>query len=358
MRFLSCLIFLILAGCAGKETVVGGKRDVDLTIAYQSQRWGTLEPCGCQTKPYGGIDRESNALKKIRTERGTVFYFDAGNSLVSEGAAKKPEAYEKRAKALVDMLGVNGLDALLPGPYEYSLGMERLKRLSAGSKFGWVATNVTDKKKETFPTSLVVTKNNFRIGILGVVSPKAPLGGGLEIESPKAAITRHLAEIKGKSDFVVLLSNMSIGENEQLASEFPDIGVVVGADAAFSDETPLWIHGKTLVVDTHVQGYLLGRLDIDLKLPLKGFYSRPIIEKNRKQLEAWEGQIKKNLENKIAVEMVRRMKAEDPLNVIEGGSEYHNQLVSLDGVRFGEKNSVSDMIKKEKERISREARNE
>jgi len=353
--FTFAVLFLI-SGCAGKGPAVD--KSAPVTVAFQSQRWGTLEPCGCQSKPYGGVDRELNALKVIRGEREHVIYVDAGNSLVGDGAAKNPDAYEKKARALAEMLGVNGLDALLPGPYEYALGTARLKAVAKDSKFPFVATNVTEGKKEVFPASLIVNKGALKVAILGIVSPKGKFPKGVEVENPKAAVTRALAAVKGKADLVVLMSQLSIGENEALAVHFPEVAVLVSGDPGFSGEEPLWIKGKTLVVDTHVQGYLLGRLDLDLNFPFQGFYSRTIVEKNQKQLAAWEGQLKKNPENKIAAEMVKRMKADDPLEAIAGGSEYRHELIALDGTHYGEKNNVSELIKKEKERIAREARNE
>lgn len=356
-KFLALLSFsFLLAACAGKGPAVDKK--AELTVAFQSQRWGAMEPCSCQSKPYGGIDRELNALKAIRSQRELVLYLDAGNSLVGDGAAKNPGAFEKKALALSEMLGTNGLDALLPGPYEYALGVERLKAIAKAAKFGFVATNVTENKKEIFPSSLVLNKGDLKIGILGIVSPKGKFPKGVEVENPKAAITRALAGLKGKVDLVVLMSQLTIGENEQLSVNYPDVAVLISADPGFSGEEPLWIKGKTLVVDTHVQGYLLGRLDLDLKYPFQGFYSPAIVEKNQKQLEAWEGQLKKNPDNRIASEMVKRMKADDPLEVIPAGSEYRHELVALDGTRYGEKNDVSELIKKEKERVTREAKNE
>jgi len=353
---LGFLLLLNLVGCAGKGPSVDKK--AELTIAYQSQRWGALEPCGCQSKPYGGIDREFNALKTIRSDRDQVLYVDAGNSLVTDGAAKSPEAFEKKAKALAEMLGVNGLDALLPGPYEFALGVERLKKLTASLKFPLVLSNATEAKKEIFPASVIVSKGNLKIAILGVVSPKGKFPKGVVVEAPKAAIGRQLVELKGKVDLIVLLSQLSIGENEQLAAQLPEVNVVVSADPGFSGEEPLWIGGKTLVVDTHVQGYLLGRLDLNLNFPLLGFYSPAIVEKNQQQLAVWEQQFQKNPGNKIAAEMVRRMKADDPLVEIPGGSVYRHELISLDSTRYGEKNGVSELIQKEKERITREARNQ
>ncbi len=359
MRFAVLFVFLLLAACAGKQTTTGGGvKEANVTIAYQSQRWGTIEPCGCQSRPWGGTDREFNALAKIRSERNTVFYFDSGNSLVTESVLKNPKGSMGRAQALVEMLNTNGLDAFVPGGFELSLGLDSLKKVAATAKFAWVATNLTDKKKEIFPPSTIITKNGFRLGVLGVVSSNLKLPAGIEIEAPVSAITRHLADLKGKSDLIVLLSQLTIGENEKLAEQFPDVAVVVSSDPAFSNDEPLWIKGRTLVVDTHIQGYMLGRLDLNLKLPLKGLYSKATVEKNRVQMAQWDAQLAKNPDNKIAAEMVKRMRAEDSFDEIPGGSEYSNKLVALDLKTYGDKNGVTDLIKKEKERVSTAARKE
>ena len=139
----------LLGSCASKPTA-GPVTAAKVTIAYQATRAASIEPCGCQSRPWGGLDREYNALNKLRGERIT-FYFDAGNSLVGDLATKATTASAtKKAEAIAAMLSANGLDVLSPGQAEYSLGSENLKKVAAASRFSWVSSNVTEKKKALF----------------------------------------------------------------------------------------------------------------------------------------------------------------------------------------------------------------
>ena len=58
------LLIVLVGGCAAVPPRQQPSANTKLTLLYQSNRWGEMEPCGCQSNPNGGVDREANALQR------------------------------------------------------------------------------------------------------------------------------------------------------------------------------------------------------------------------------------------------------------------------------------------------------
>src|SRR3990167_8231728 len=110
-------ISLLLTGCT---SLVRTSSPVSpLSIVFQSNRYGNLETCGCHTNPFGGIDRELNALAEIRNTHATVLNVDAGNVFVPNKPIGTIDYYRSRAQLIAPILDDLGLDVVAPGPNDF-----------------------------------------------------------------------------------------------------------------------------------------------------------------------------------------------------------------------------------------------
>jgi 2',3'-cyclic-nucleotide 2'-phosphodiesterase (5'-nucleotidase family) len=111
-----------------------------------------------------------------------------------------------------------------------------------------------------------------RIGVLGVgrynpVWQKAgPAGTNLGLASPGGMIATYLPELRKKSDIVVLLAALSKEDAHDLAKQFPDLDVIIGAYAGVYS-TVEEKEGKVLISYTGNQGKRIGeaRVTLDAK---------------------------------------------------------------------------------------------
>lgn len=364
MRILRTGVTLVagamLSACAARTTVspsasIGPRKAAKITFLYQSNRFGVLEPCGCQSHPWGGIDREANAIGEIRKGASPTLYVDSGNALAPTGTSSHLEHRREKARAIVAILDEMALDVLAPGPSDYALGADTLKSLAAKSRFRWVSTNVARDGKPVFERYVILERAGTRYAFLSATPEGALTEPGLSVEAPEGAIAKALAELAGKADFVVLLSQLGAKQDEVLAKRTPGVQLVVGADTAKSFDMPLWIAGHTLIVDPQNEGHYIGRLDLSLELPFQGFYSDSVIEQNRTQLAQWKAALEKNPSDKLARMYIDFLTANACLDRIAGGSTYTHELVKLDPKRYGAKNAITKLLAKEKERVRKQA---
>ncbi len=117
---------------------------------------GYLEPCGCTSRPLGGIDRMAAQIKALRAEGVPLFFVAAGDLLFDgsdygEGGA---EQQVRKARTLVQILNDIGLDAAFPGPHD--LAHPERASLQQQSEFTWLRDEAEPLRVLRDGTSLVL----------------------------------------------------------------------------------------------------------------------------------------------------------------------------------------------------------
>lgn len=364
MRLLAVLgVVLIVAGgfalnsYLGKgKQVAGNATDVKVAVLYQSNRMGELEPCTCSSKPFGGLDREANAVEAIRKEYSVVLYADAGNMLAPLAADKRLAHFRHKAEVVAGLLNGMKLDVFSPGKTDLSLGLEFLKGIQKKTDFQWVSSNLKGKDgKLIYAPFVVLQRGGVKFAVLGITPVKGAESVGLKADKPEDALAQWVPKARESADVVVLLSQLNIDENEVLVEAFPDIRLVIGGDPAYQGDFPIWVKGNALIVDPHVNGWVLGTLELNLKFPFKGFYSAEAIRRNLVQLSNWEQILEADPKSKPAKKIVKRFKEKSNLSVVSGGSTYAHELLALDKKTYGQENEVTKAIKAYKESVKQRA---
>lgn len=334
------LAILIVASCTTTPPALNNNNR-RVGVLFQSNRNGNLETCGCHTNPYGGIDRELNAISQIHKDGLETLFVDAGNSLVPKERAGNVEYYRKKAELTLPFFEELGLDVLAPGPNEFYLGSQSLRKLAQSSAVRFISSNVRPKVGERFlPTTLLVTKAGVRFGFIAL-SPTMTVSDWM-VDDPTKTARDLLPTLRGTCDVVIVLSQLGNREDAKL-SELPGIHLIVGSDEILATERPQWYAGRTLIVDPDLNGYLLGKLILDLKLPVKGFYCPVDISTNQSLLTEYLERASRKGGEKYA-EYANKFKKTELLSIPEGGTEFSFELVKLDVNRFGAPNSLTQKM--------------
>lgn len=340
-----------LVACTSQQVAEKPAKHAEVTLVFQSNRLGVLEPCGCHSNPIGGIDREANALAGLKREARTVLYVDAGNLLAPEGAEKRRSHFQDKATFLTETLDGLGLDVLAPGPQDFALGSDFLRSLALKSKFAWVSSNVlTPASVPFFSPYKLVQKNGIVFGIISIADPSVKIEG-FQVLGADETLKKWLPDVSRQADVIVVLSQLPIEQNEQLAEKHPEIQIVVGADAKYTADEAFWVNGKTLVLDPHINGFMMGRLDLDLNLPFQGFYSPKVVQANAARLQSLEAKLAANPSDKALAQEVETIKKRDSVAAIPNGSQYRHELIKLDPTRYGQKNAISKQVEAFKETV-------
>lgn len=372
-----CILFVLALALAGCSSVPSGSpnrplaekpvvaKEASLTLLYQSNRNGWIEPCGCHSKPYGGLDRESNAVSAARATHRPVLYVDAGNMFAAKTQDTLPDARRKRlasrAERLAGALDTLGLDAFCPGPGDLALGLPELRSIALRSKFAWVSSNLlTRAGAPVFSPYVIVEKGGIRYALLGLTSELSPAlakQDDLVVGKPADALNKWLPEALSRADVVMVLSQLDARTTETFFAAYPAVKVIVGADTEYAFDQPVYLNGgQTLLVDPLNNGFLLGRLDVDFKVPFVGFYSPEVAKANQERLKVLEAQNQAN-PSASTQRIIQNIKTKDPLDVyLPGASKYSGELIALSVEQYGKPNAMAKWVKEEKKRIQDEGR--
>jgi len=137
---------------------------------------GYLEPCGCQSRPLGGVDKAATVLKELSADRvpslmlaaGNLFFEPAGSEHgagAAEDEAKTQSLWQ--AEALAGVLKKFELAAATPGPADVRYGDEQLKALQERSGIALLGGR--------WPVSQVFERGGLRIGVWGGTEADAAL---------------------------------------------------------------------------------------------------------------------------------------------------------------------------------------
>lgn len=355
-----CVLLSGVIGCSSQPTRdAASERQATgkVTLLYQSARLGEMEPCGCHTTPYGGIDREANAVEAAKKRNPTILYVDAGNMLAPEKMRAEVAFHQKKATALLQILEGMGLEVFAPGPKDYALGVDYLKTLAGQTKVKFVSSNLTGSDgKPLFNETLIVEKAGIKFGFISITPETGVTGLGLKVEAPEKTLARLVPQVKQQADFVIVLSQLTAIENEKFVPAHPEVQFVVGTDVGLTLEHPNWYgQGSTLYLEPHRMGYKLSEMTLDIKLPFKGFYSFQDISANQLELQEWKGRLEKNVKPDQAKKEIERIETKAQTKPIEGGTTYYNVVTPLDEKGFGKKNAVSKLLTKFKESVRKDA---
>lgn len=352
-KLFNLLVFslLLLTGCSvfqSKETREGK----ELTFLYQSNRQGEMEPCGCSMAPYGGIDREANVISEIQTQKKRVFFTDSGNLFAPVKLKAKKEHYQLKAQWMLKMLNEMGLEVFAPGPNDYALGLDFLKKLQSESKFVFVSTNVTDAKgTPIFEPYTIIERGGVRVAFLSA-TPSSLKSKEVKVVETSKALDEWVAKVSPKADMIVLLSQLGNVEDVTLLESRKDIQLAMGSDLNLTLEAPYYFNkGKTLLVDPNANGFRLGKLIVKYKQPFTGFYSEKEAAENRKELIA----VRKDLLNKptdeVLISYEQTLLNDMVLEPIAGSSQYVNEILAPSEEKNGKPNKVTQLKAEYKEAV-------
>jgi sulfur-oxidizing protein SoxB len=216
----------------------------------------------------GGLDRLATVVKAVRAERGQdrVLLLDGGDTFHGSLGS-----YRTKGQDVADCFKLLKPDAAT-GDWEFTYGEARVKELTSGLGYPWLALNVRNaERKHVFAPYKIMEKGGVRIAVLGLayphtvaVHPRSVLPpwtfGSSEEEIGK---TIERARREGVS-LVVLLSQNGFDADRKLASRVEGLDIILSAHGDDALPEPVRV-GKTLLVASGSHGKFVSRLDLDVR---------------------------------------------------------------------------------------------
>lgn len=163
-----------------------------------------------------------------------------------------------------------GYDAMCVGNHEFDFGVPNLSLLIRDAKVPAVLANVTEresgKQVAWAKPWLVVTKGDWRIAIVGLVSPETPDithpdARKLIFEQPASALARARKELAGQFDWMLPITHLGVEDDRALAKADRELPLIVGGHSHTFLKQGVR-EGETLIVQTGSKASSLGRVDL------------------------------------------------------------------------------------------------
>lgn len=200
----------------------------------------------------------------MKTNTGTSLLVDSGNLLFKSSDGKNLLDQDiLSAQTILDIYRTIGYDALAVGPYDLTAGIDLLlASLQAGSP--WISANLlTNNGSPVFPPWVIrqTSDGQGKVGILALTA-KTSLPEGYTIARWQEVLPAYLDMLYPSCNFIVLLSNLSSEENEEIAGRYPQIHLIISSDQKKGNVPPRLVQ-NTMLTQTHTRGKYLGILKMD-----------------------------------------------------------------------------------------------
>jgi hypothetical protein len=224
---------------------------------------GYLEPCGCQSRPLGGIDKAAAQLKAIGGDGAPTLLVSAGSLLfagssgehgATAAGTEQGMAQQQllQAETLADAFARLSLAAAAPGRADLQRGLATVERLGARAKLSWLGAAVRGEAQAVLQDSLLWTRGGLKVGVLGAIDP----GGEAGLQAPAdplAAAQRAADGLRAQGAQVVIALVVSDARGaRRLAGRLKGVDfVVVGGLDSADAPPPERVGGSTLLRAAH-----------------------------------------------------------------------------------------------------------
>ena len=246
---------------------------------------GYLEPCGCQSRPLGGVDKAAARLRELRADGTPTLFVAAGNLFFAGSSHHEPAldgaaadaAQQARwqADTMARALEQLALDVALPGPADAAQGAQvvaDLARAGGVRLLGTAASSATApagpaaKARAAPPAaaddSVLIQKAGLAIGLWGLRddAPAAPGSPPTDLVARSQQLTRDL-RARG-AVLVIGLLHADARAARRVAGASPELDLLVHAGMESADAPPPERIGSATLVRAAHDGH--GLLVVDL----------------------------------------------------------------------------------------------
>ena len=223
----------------------------------------------------GGLARRVSHVMKVRAEQQPVLVVDSGDLFSPYPAALDAEKAQKKARLLGQAYRRMEVGAVNVGCLDLIQGLDLLRQeYSQGLPL--VSANLLDPSTKTaiFPPYAIREAAELRVAFFGLLSPE--LGpeispavrrvneGKILIGDPVKAAGEVVQKLKERADLFILLSDMGLARDQEVARAVPGIHFILGGhEGRFTGRAHR--SEKTFILQSSAKGMNVGHLRLTLK---------------------------------------------------------------------------------------------
>lgn len=214
----------------------------------------------------GGLSKKAFLVHGLVNDaKYPAILLSSGNMLFKKSySSAEPDIAAIAANTVVQATRAMGGKVMGVGSLDLAAGVPLLESMHHPPDFSLLSANLVDPGtgKPLFTPISRATAGELRIAILGLTDHHAVSGGtGFQVLPWQEVLGQALAEAQIGADFILLLSNYPLAENQEIARKFDKIDCILQAGHVIGNMVPIVIN-NTLISQTDVRGKFVGMLDI------------------------------------------------------------------------------------------------
>ncbi|MEW5800274.1 MAG: bifunctional UDP-sugar hydrolase/5'-nucleotidase [Bacteroidota bacterium] len=217
----------------------------------------------------GGSATLASYLKKYHDGDNATLLLNAGDdfqgspiSTITQGASQ------------IQLLNLLRPHAMTLGNHEFDYGRTSLTNVLRNADFPILSANLIDQRTNaSYRKEYIIQQiGSAKVGIIGLMTTELPTLSlpknveQLEVRSPSSTVNNLIPEIKKNgADIIVALTHQGVSEDSLLATQCPDLDVIVGGHSHTPLFKPKNVNG-ILIVQAGSRGRWLGKVDLVIDL--------------------------------------------------------------------------------------------
>jgi 2',3'-cyclic-nucleotide 2'-phosphodiesterase (5'-nucleotidase family) len=221
----------------------------------------------------GGLARRAALVARMRSEGMEVLPVDSGDLFFDPAGSAHQERARLKAALIAKAYRRMGVVAVNVGDADLIQGLDLLRE-EARQGLPLISANLVDARtgKPVFAPFVVKEVSGMRLAFFGLLGPKLSqalqraLGDSVAVKEPVEAAKEVMESLRGKADHVILLSDLGLSGDRELAKAVPGIQFVLGGHEGRFISAPHQ-EGTTFMVQSYSKGMYLGKLKVVLEQP-------------------------------------------------------------------------------------------
>ncbi|MCF8055080.1 MAG: hypothetical protein K9K37_00380 [Desulfocapsa sp.] len=266
----------------------------------------------------GGLSRKTFQINTLSDHgKKEKLLLDSGNLLFKRHNIEAGVNQERlTADSIIEIYQELGYTAVGVGPLDLAAGVDFLRH-NRDKNVPWISANLLDgEEKPLFKRWISKKIQGVDVVITAITANSPQTEPGLIIKPWNTILPELLKDINNTTNnpFIILLSTLTDAENQQIAEQFSNIHLIIGADRRKGNISPLQVNG-TLLTQTGTQGKYQGLLD------LKFGSKRQWAEDNSKQLA--------DLQNRLGALNWQLKRLEKKAGIPANAGKYESSITRL-----------------------------
>ena len=247
----------------------------NISVLYTGDTHGHLRSFYFESnKPVGGVAKRAIFFQEKRRHKKMIWLtLDSGDAISGSPLSDVFQGF-------LDIEAMNrlGYDAMALGVHEFDYGLPVLKQRITEAKFPILCANVTytDTGKPLAKPYTFIERGGMKIAVLGLITGEvakrvAPENfAGLSVADPVDTARGLVPELKRQADLVVAVTHLGVNEDIRLASQVPQIDLIVGGMSHSELQVPIKVVDTMIVHDAYY-GRTVGVLKLSYSRQPSGY---------------------------------------------------------------------------------------